>query len=125
MKDFQLMLGGAVAACLVMAVAFGGSAPPRVRSSPPAAEPARMAGGKIYGKWCADCHGTAEAPGSRALERRHKGSPPAVLEQRNDLSPDDIKKAVRSGDKFMPSFRKTEISDAELALVTTYLTPAK
>jgi (+)-pinoresinol hydroxylase len=90
----------------------------------PAAQSERLAGGRIYDKWCRDCH-TAGGPGSRALERKYQGALPAVLEQRNNLPPDYIKLVVRRGMSFMPTFRKTEISDADLALVSAYLTPAK
>jgi mono/diheme cytochrome c family protein len=58
-----------------------------------------------------------------ALQRKYRGRLPVVLEQRSDLRPDYIKLAVRHGVSFMPSFRKTEISDADLALLATYLAP--
>jgi mono/diheme cytochrome c family protein len=32
---------------------------------------------------------------------------------------------VRQGISFMPSFRKTEISDADLALLAAYLAPSQ
>jgi hypothetical protein len=56
-----------------------------------------------------------------ALQRKYQGSLPAVLEQRTDLAPLYVTVAVRNGVSFMPSFRKTEISDADLALVAAYL----
>ena len=126
MKAFRLGSGGAVAASAVLAVAMGGCALQWPRPSPrsvPPAEAARSAGGKIFDKWCSDCHSTAEGPGSRALQRRYGGAVPAILEQRSDLSPDYVKLAVRRGVSFMPSFRKTEISDADLALLAAYLAP--
>jgi (+)-pinoresinol hydroxylase len=49
------------------------------------------------------------------------GLNPAVLEQRTDLTPKMIESAVRNGLNFMPRFRKTEISNADLAAVTAYL----
>jgi len=60
-----------------------------------------------------------------ALQRKYQGAVPAVLEQRDNLPPDYIKLVVRRGISFMPSFRKTEISDTDLALVAAYLTPTK
>lgn len=128
MKGFRLRRRPAVAACAILAVTLGGCAQLSTRPAPhsaPPAEPARSAGGKIYDKWCGDCHSTEEGPGSLALKRKYRGDYPAVLEQRSDLRPDDVKRVVRYGDKFMPSFRKTEISDADLALVTAYLTPSQ
>lgn len=40
------------------------------------------------------------------------------------MTPDYVRYAVRKGVSFMPSFRKTEISDAELTLLADYLAPA-
>ncbi|MDB6012478.1 MAG: petJ [Gammaproteobacteria bacterium] len=124
MKGFRLRRFRAVAACAVLAVALGSSAllwaRPSPHSSPPT-EPARSAGGKIFDKWCSDCHSTAGGPGSLALQRKYRGNLPAVLEQRTDLRPDYVKLVVRHGVSFMPSFRKTEISDADLALLADYL----
>jgi mono/diheme cytochrome c family protein len=85
----------------------------------------RSAGGQIFGKWCSDCHSSAGGPGSLGLQRKYRGTLPAVLEQRSDLHPEYVKMVVRHGVSFMPSFRKTEISDAELALVAAYLTPSQ
>jgi (+)-pinoresinol hydroxylase len=120
----RLMRGRAVATCAVLAVALGGCTSLWTRPSPhsaPAAEPARSAGGKIFDKWCSDCHSTPGGPGSLALQRKYKGNHAAVLEQRSDLRPDYVTLVVRHGISFMPSFRKTEISDADLALVAVYL----
>ena len=59
-----------------------------------------------------------------ALERKYHGAVPAILEQRTKLPPDYVSYVVRHGISFMPSFRKTEISDAELARVAAYLAAA-
>jgi len=128
LKGLRLRRGRAVAICAVLAVALHGCSPlwkPRSPHSAPPAEPERSAGGKIFDKWCSDCHRTAEGPGSLALQRKYQGSLPAVLKQRSDLRPDYIKLAVRHGISFMPSFRKTEISDADLALLAAYLAPSQ
>ena len=85
------------------------------------AKPMQSTGGKIFHKWCSDCHSTAEGPGSQALERKYRGALPAILEQRSNLPPDYVRLVVRHGISFMPSFRKTEISDADLALLAAYL----
>ncbi len=89
---------------------------------PPTAGAARAAGAAVYGKWCSDCHSAVTGPGSMALQRKYNGQLPAVLTQRTDLSPEYISQVVRHGISFMPSFRKTEISDAELAEIGMYLT---
>ena len=85
------------------------------------AKPVRSAGWKIFDKWCSGCHSTAEGPGSLALQRKYQGALPAVLEQRSNVPPEYVSFAVRHGISFMPSFRKTEISDADLALLAAYL----
>ena len=85
------------------------------------AKPEQSTGGKIFDKWCGGCHSTTEGPGSLALQRKYQGALPAILEQRSNLKPDYVRLAVRRGISFMPSFRKTEISDANLALLADYL----
>ena len=102
---------------------IGGDVPVPHSASP--AKPVRPAGWKIFDKWCAGCHSTAEGPGSMALQRKYQGALPAVLEQRSKLSPEYVSFVVRHGISFMPSFRKTEISDADLALLSAYLTGPK
>ena len=86
-----------------------------------AAEPTD--GHAVFDKWCGICH--APGPfkgGTAALQVKYQGKLPAELEQRTDLVPDVIKLFVRQGNKSMPSFRKTEISDAQLAAIVAYLT---
>lgn len=78
-------------------------------------------GHQVYDKWCFPCHGTgAGKPGTASLAAR--GQKPAVLEERTDLTPTVIKEFVRHGVLFMPTFRKTEISDADLDAIAAYLT---
>jgi len=78
-------------------------------------------GHKVYDKWCFPCHGTGSGkPGTDSLKAR--GQNPAVLEERTDLTAPVIKTFVRHGVLFMPMFRKTEISDADLDAIAAYLT---
>jgi len=78
-------------------------------------------GHKVYDKWCFPCHGTGSGkPGTDSLAAR--GQKPAVLEERTDLTAPVIKTFVRHGVLFMPTFRKTEISDADLDAIAAYLT---
>jgi len=77
-------------------------------------------GREVYQKWCTPCHGTGLGKPGTAAAAAH-GSNPAVLEQRSDLTPKMIETAVRNGVYFMPRFRKTEISNADLAAITAYL----
>jgi (+)-pinoresinol hydroxylase len=75
---------------------------------------------------CAVCHGALpERPGTRALAAKYKGTLPALLEQRTDLTPDFIKYTIRHGVSVMPPFRKTELSDADLNAIAAYLTRKK
>lgn len=77
-------------------------------------------GREIYRKWCTPCHGTGLGKPGTAAAAAH-GIQPAVLEQRTDLTPKLIETAVRNGLSFMPRFRKTEISNADLAAIVAYL----
>ena len=78
-------------------------------------------GERIYIKWCAECHASAGGPGTQVLELKYKGQVPAILHERPGLSAEFVKHTVRHGMGFMSPFRKTEISDAELAVLATYL----
>ena len=85
-----------------------------------AAESQAERGREVYQKWCTPCHGTGLGrPGTTAAAAH--GVKPAVLEQRPDLTPKMIETAVRKGVYFMPRFRKTEISNADLAAIVAYL----
>jgi (+)-pinoresinol hydroxylase len=78
-------------------------------------------GHKVYDKWCLPCHGAGPGkPGTDSL--RQRGQNPAVLDERTDLTAPMIKQFVRHGVLFMPMFRKTEISDADLDAIAAYLT---
>lgn len=63
--------------------------------------------------------------GTEALVEHYKGSKPAVLEDRTDLTPAMVKAFVRNGVYVMPRFRRTDISDAELDVIGAYLTRKK
>lgn len=115
---------GVLIASALLALAVGGGALLWAHTAPPAAAPATMArsaSGKVFDKWCSDCHSRPTGTGSMALQRKYGGNPSAILEQRSDLNPDYVRQVVRHGISFMPSFRKTEISDAEVALLGAYL----
>ena len=77
-------------------------------------------GHRVYQKWCFPCHGPGnDKPGTIALAAR--GQKPAVLEERTDLTAPVIKIPVRHGVFYMPIFRKTEVSDADLDAIVAYL----
>jgi len=80
-------------------------------------------GRQVYDKWCTPCHGAGEGkPGTISAAALYKGTKPAVLAERTDLTPAGIKMAVRSGVFVMPRFRKTEVTDVELDAIVAYLT---
>jgi len=80
-------------------------------------------GKQVYQQWCWACHGPGQGkPGTAALGIEYKGSKPAALEERTDLTAPAIRAFVRKGVYFMPSFRKTEVSDRDLADLAAYLT---
>lgn len=103
-------------------------------AAPPAQKPIEVAaqfkkGQKLYTYWCATCHGggagaegRTQLPGTAALQEKYKGDPPALLEDRTDLTPETVAYFVRNGISVMPFYRKTEISDAELQEISAYLT---
>jgi (+)-pinoresinol hydroxylase len=87
-------------------------------------------GRQVYDYWCATCHGPGLGlpgfdglPGTQQLRIKYRDTNiPAVLDERTDLVPEFIEVIVRQGVSFMPQFRKTEISDADLAALAAYLT---
>lgn len=88
-----------------------------------AQDPAQVKRGQaIYEQWCISCHGAGPGhPGTQALEFRYQGALPAALAERPGLTPELVAVFVRNGISIMPFFRKTEISDAELADLGAYL----
>ena len=92
-----------------------------------AADDAKLAEGKVvFDKWCAPCHASGPGhPGTLALDTLYRGKRPGALEQRTDLTAPVVKQFVRRGVSVMPSFRKTEVSDAELDALGAYLSQKK
>lgn len=88
----------------------------------PAVQAAELTGQEVYDRWCGFCHdaGPMKA-GTIALQDKYKGAKPAALLERNDLTPDLVKFFARNGFNYMPRFRKTEISDAELNALANYV----
>ena len=92
------------------------------------AAPDAKNGKAVFDNWCAACHAAnPRLAGTLALQTKYEGKIPAALEARTDLTPDVVAAFVRNGVAWMAPFRKTEISDAELADLGAYLTktPAK
>jgi mono/diheme cytochrome c family protein len=85
-------------------------------------EPAER-GAAVFNNWCSACHsrGPLNAPGTTSLQNKYQGALPAALEDRTDLTADIIELYVRNGIATMPFYRKTEVSDTDLAALAAYL----
>lgn len=86
------------------------------------------AGRQLYERHCVACHGAGvghppfpNLPGTGALEVKYKGEQPALLSERTDLTPELVTYFVRNGVSVMAPYRKTELSDAEVAQLGAYL----
>jgi mono/diheme cytochrome c family protein len=81
-------------------------------------------GAAVFNNWCSACHsrGPANAPGTTSLQFKYQGKLPAALEDRKDLTVEQVKFYVRNGIATMPHLRKTEVSDADLDALSAYLT---
>lgn len=91
----------------------------------PQSKPATAAaasGQVVYEKWCAPCHAAGPGhPGTQSLQLKYAGKTPAVLLDRTDLTAQMVSVFVRQGVLMMAPFRKTEISDTELAALSAYV----
>jgi mono/diheme cytochrome c family protein len=82
-------------------------------------------GREVYSHWCAPCHAPGPGhPGTQALQAKYNGELPAVLIEREDLTPETVALFVRQGVSVMAPFRKTEIGDADLAALGAYIAQA-
>ena len=96
-----------------------------------AAEPVAdaAAGKQVFQLRCAPCHGAGRGgdpgremlPGTDALRIKYKGALPALLVQRSDLPEPVLRVYLRHGSWSMPAFRKTELSDVDIANIAAYL----
>jgi mono/diheme cytochrome c family protein len=114
----------------LLALALGAGAYCGAISAQPPERAGEIARGKqVYDYWCGTCHGPGLGlpgfdglPGTQQLRIKYRGtSISPLLEERTDLVPEFVKAIVRQGVSFMPQFRKTEISDAELEALAAYL----
>jgi mono/diheme cytochrome c family protein len=85
-------------------------------------------GRAVFEHSCAPCHGTGRGndgrallPGTDALRVKYHGELPAALEERTDLTVDTLRLFVRRGTWSMPPFRKTELSEADIADIAAYI----
>lgn len=106
------------AARILMAVGLVSLASMASAAEPPSGE-------AVWKRWCVHCHSTGRGnPGTESLAVKYRGSNPAVpaaLLDRTDMTPEFVTLAVRQGVLSMPPFRKTEVTDAELAALGKWL----
>jgi mono/diheme cytochrome c family protein len=77
-------------------------------------------GQALFARRCGICH-FADGGGTWMLERR-LGKSQALLEARTDLLAPYIRLIARRGLNGMPRFTRVELPDADLELITAYLT---
>ena len=110
------MKRGALAMVAACGLAWGAGRSAEVPS------PARPSGEAVYTHWCAPCHAPGPGhPGTESLQVKYGGRMPAVLVERSDLTPQVVSTFVRQGVLLMAPFRKSEITDAELAALAAYV----
>jgi (+)-pinoresinol hydroxylase len=119
MKTFTIAVSTALGLCASAAL-----------SQPPFRSDSPLENGKqVYDYWCLPCHGSGlglpgfgELPGTQQLRIKYRDTAVSpLLTERTDLVPEFVKVIVRQGVSFMPQFRKTEISDADLDALAAYL----
>jgi len=114
----QLAIMAAIAALAVSGLAAAQQA---TRTGPTAPELAH--GRDVFARWCAPCHAVGpRLAGTMSLQAKYQGRVPAALEDRTDLTGPVISLFVRNGVAWMPPFRPTEITNADLAALNAYLT---
>jgi len=100
-------------------LAFSGAAHTAAPGSSPAT--GSGVGPAVYAHWCAPCHAPGPGhPGTESLQLKYGGERPAVLD-RTDLAAPTVAAVVRQGVLLMAPFRKTEITDEELQLLSAYV----
>ncbi len=85
-------------------------------------------GKTVFQRYCMPCHGPGRGddgapmlPGTHALFLKYRGQQSGLLEERSDLPLELITAVVRNGVASMPPFRKTEVTDEDLAAIAAYL----
>jgi mono/diheme cytochrome c family protein len=84
-----------------------------------AAKPGIFDGKALFHEKCAMCHGPG-GMGTGLLARRVDPKV-AELEKRDDLTPDYVTTAARTGIGNMPAISRGEVSDKQLAAIAAYL----
>jgi len=115
MMKWKAILAGAIAVAASAAMVHA-------QDTGSASDSRLVRGEEVFTYWCATCHSAGPGmPGTQALQAKYNGSVPAVLTERTDLTPELIAFYVRNGISVMPFFRKTEVSDADLATLSEFI----
>jgi mono/diheme cytochrome c family protein len=113
-----LMKRVAIWSATAAALALGG----QVLAADVPVSAATAPGEAVYQRWCVHCHAAGRGnPGTESLQVKYGGKVPAVLLERTDLAPQAVSVFVRQGVLSMAPFRKTEITDAELAALSAFV----
>ena len=91
-----------------------------VRAAEAPLSPRQEQGKHLFHSTCIYCHGE-RVWGTFALAAR-LGPGRALLEKRSDLAAGYVRTVVRAGVGGMPAYRRTELSDADLEAIASYLT---
>lgn len=119
------MTGKRLVPIAVLAALSCGALPAQERRA--AAEAER--GADVYAAWCAHCHdrlpeGSAidMLPGVASLSLKYGGALSPYIKERPDLADFDVLETfLRNGAGSMPPFRRTEITDRDIAALAAYL----
>lgn len=120
----MLRVSGAIALIFGASVLLTTQAPGKVTVHPKQIDEGRQ----LFDYHCSTCHGPGIGnpgnefrPGTDALRSKYGQSMPALLSERTDLTPETVAYFVRNGVSIMAPYRKTEISDQQLAAIGAYL----
>lgn len=86
------------------------------------AEAAEANGKAVFEHYCTPCHGSGPGddgatmlPGTYAIFVKYRGEQPPLLQDRKDINYEFVRNVVRGGLASMPPFRKTELTDEDIA----------
>jgi mono/diheme cytochrome c family protein len=119
MRATTILLALAALGSAASVLAQGGGAPAKAGST---AKPA-LDGKALFHEKCAMCHGVG-GMGTGLLARRVDPKV-AELEKRDDLTPDYVVTAARTGIGNMPTISRGEVSDPQMTAIAAYLAKGK
>lgn len=111
----------------VLVAVLAALSPGALRAQQPGSAAER--GAAVYETWCAHCHDRVPAgsvlealPGVASLRLKYAGELSPYIKERPDLADFSVLAAfLRNGAGSMPPFRRTEITDDDIAAIAAYL----